>query len=295
LGYQTFVNPLDLAWKQLMSTGLSEDGWTWDWTTLGTLGNEGSEKIVRAKIVAKANGVWASLGLIAATNSLAERILVNTSLKDGQEFKSGETLVHWEGPARIVLAYERPFLNLASYASGIATSTRKLVLAAKSACPDRSPRVTATRKILPAYRDIAIAAVIAGGGHSHRVNLSGGVLIKENHVAAAGGIAAAIRGARSIAPHGLKIETEVRNEKELREALEAKVDGVLLDNFTPEQIRSALLILASSSPRPVVEVSGGINDSNIREFAIEGVDVISVGSLTHTVRATDLSMLMENT
>ncbi len=278
-----------------MSTGLSEDGWTWDWTTLGTLGNEGSEKIVRAKIVAKANGVWASLGLIAATNSLAERILVNTSLKDGQEFKSGETLVHWEGPARIVLAYERPFLNLASYASGIATSTRKLVLAAKSACPDRSPRVTATRKILPAYRDIAIAAVIAGGGHSHRVNLSGGVLIKENHVAAAGGIAAAIRGARSIAPHGLKIETEVRNEKELREALEAKVDGVLLDNFTPEQIRSALLILASSSPRPVVEVSGGINDSNIREFAIEGVDVISVGSLTHTVRATDLSMLMENT
>ncbi len=278
-----------------MSTGLSEDGWTWDWTTLGTLGNGGAEKIVRARIVAKADGIWASQGLIAATNSLAEKVIVSSSLKDGQEFKSGSALVQWEGPARLVLAYERPFLNLASYASGIATSTRKLVLAVKSACPGRPPRVTATRKILPAYRDIAIASVIAGGGHSHRVNLSGGVLIKENHIAAAGGIAAAVRGARAVAPHGLKVETEVRNEKELREALDAKADGVLLDNFTPAQIRSALLVLANSSHRPVVEVSGGINDSNISGYVIEGVDVISVGSLTHTVRATDLSMLMEDT
>jgi nicotinate-nucleotide pyrophosphorylase (carboxylating) len=167
----------------------------------------------------------------------------------------------------------------------------------REACPKRPPRVTSTRKTLPGYRDIAIASVLAGGGHSHRVSLSSGVLIKENHIAAAGGIAGAIAGAREIAPHGLRVEVEVRDEDELQQALAAHADGVLLDNFKPEQIRKALTIIdqAKLSQHVLVEVSGGIHEGNICEYSIEGVDVISVGSLTHSVKATDLSLLLENT
>ena len=282
-------------WEAALKTGLEEDGANWDWTTLGTL-KEPKQK-VRAQIVAKSEGVWAANGMIAALERLAPGLSVKALCEDGAALKPGMKVMQWEGLARDVLVYERPFINLASYVGGIATQTSHLVAIVHKACPKRPPRVVGTRKILPGYRDLAIYGVVAGGGHSHRVSLSGGVLIKENHIAAAGGIAAAVAGAREVAPHGLKVEIEVTSEDELDQALKAGVDGVLLDNFKPEDVRAALRVIEFRSSgkgvRPIVEISGGINESTIAEYAIEGVDVISVGSLTHSVKAIDLSLLVD--
>jgi nicotinate-nucleotide pyrophosphorylase (carboxylating) len=282
---------------ELMRTGLEEDSWQWDWTTLGTVGDRGSRPL-RARVIAKSSGVWAASALIPALNSLARELgargdIARSRFKDGQRIKPGDVVCEWSGPARLVLALERPFLNLASYVSGIATTTASLVSEVKRACPKRPPRVTPTRKTLPAYRDLAVMGVIAGGGFSHRVSLSGGVLIKENHIAAAGSIAKAVSGARAIAPHGLKIEIEVRSLKELGQALKADADGVLLDNFTPAQVREALSITNLHRRPVVIEVSGGITESNIAKYAIEGVDLISSGSLTLSVKIVDLSMIAQ--
>ncbi|MGZ3687625.1 MAG: carboxylating nicotinate-nucleotide diphosphorylase [Bdellovibrionota bacterium] len=277
------------SWKDLLQTGLEDDDWRWDWTTLGTL--KTPEQKITARVVAKADGVWAATPLFAVIEELG--VSVKSSLKDGARLKHGAVVCEWSGPARLVLAYERPFLNLAQYACGIATQTRCLVDRVERACPKRTPRVSSTRKVLPGYRELAIHGVLAGGGAAHRVSLSGGVLIKENHIAASGSIPAAIRGARAVAPHGLRVEIEVRSEKELAQALEGGADIVLLDNFTPAQVAKALARIEESSPRPMVEVSGGITEETIASYALEGVDVLSVGSLTHSVRALDLSMLAQ--
>jgi nicotinate-nucleotide pyrophosphorylase (carboxylating) len=279
-------------WKNLLQAGLEEDGCPWDWTTLGTRQN--GNQIIRAKVIAKSEGIWAGEGLVECLNVLFPTVHSKTQLKNGDSFVVGQRLVEFKGIASEILALERPFLNLAAYVSGIATITSRCVQQVKLACPKRTPRVTLTRKTLPGYRDLAIHGVIAGGGHPHRVSLSGGVLIKENHIAAAGGIAQAIEGARRVAPHGLKIEIEVRSEKELKKAIRAQADGVLLDNFTSEEVRSALQILEKSTPRLFVEVSGGINEGNIVSYAIPGVDILSLGALTHTVKSTDLSLLVDH-
>ena len=152
--------------------------------------------------------------------------------------------------------------------------------------------MTMTRKTLPGYRDLSILGLQVGGGYAHRVSLSGGVLIKENHIVIAGSIQKAVDGARSIAPHGLKIEVEVRSVKELQQALKARVDCVLLDNFQPSQVQTALEIMSKHEYCPLIEVSGGLTEANIVEYAIEGVDVLSVGSLTHSVKSLDLSLLI---
>jgi nicotinate-nucleotide pyrophosphorylase (carboxylating) len=287
-------------WKELLKAGLDEDGWQWDFTTLGSL--KTPEKPISAQIIAKASGVWAAEGLLEATNSVFAEVfsgkgsLVSSVCKDGDRLRVGQAAVSWKGPARAVLALERPFLNLASYVSGIASATRELVDAVEKACPNRTPRVSATRKTLPFYRDLAVYGVVAGGGYCHRINLAGGVLIKENHIAAAGGIERAIVGARAVAPHGMKIEIEVRSLHELTQALKARADGVLLDNFTSKEVKEALKQvdgLAKTQARPVVEVSGGIHLANISDYALAGVDVISSGSLTHSVKALDLSLLVK--
>jgi nicotinate-nucleotide pyrophosphorylase (carboxylating) len=223
--------------------------------------------------------------------ALSPGLQIYSELKNGDGFKTGDVVCRLDGLARGLLAIERPFLNLASYASGIATHTRAFVQAVSKV--SHPPRIVPTRKTLPHYRDLAVLSVLSGGGASHRVSLSGGVLIKENHIASAGGISRAVQNTRAVSPHLLKIEIEVRNESELREALQAGADGVLLDNFTPEQARSAVASIAKLNPRPFIEISGGVTVENISTYAIEGVDVISIGSLTLSVRATDLSLLVD--
>lgn len=293
LSYHEFV-PI---WKDLLSAGLQDDEWQWDWTTRGTL--KDPQQKVHARIVAKSAGVWAANGLVEALNTHpsarigAQAIKAKSHVADGGALKKGMVVCEWEGPARAILAFERPFLNLASYAGGIATQTAKLVSVVRKASKKHVPRVTSTRKTLPHYRDIAVYAVQAGGGFSHRISLAGGVLIKENHVAAAGGISRAIQGARAISPHGLRIEIEVRNADELAQALDARADVVMLDNFTPAQVRRAVKQISQAAVRPLVEISGGLNEKNIGDYAMEGVDVLSVGSLTHSVQSIDLSLLVE--
>ncbi len=276
--------------ESALKRGLEEDGWEWDWTTLGTL--RAPDQKIRAKIVAKSHGVWAADALVEALMRVEPKIRAKSLVGNGARLKPGMTVAEWSGPARQVLALERPFLNLASYVGGIATQTAGLVERIQKACPVKTPRLTATRKTLPGYRDLAIYGVIAGGGYSHRVSLSGGVLIKENHIAAAGSVVRAIEGARAVAPHGLLIEIEVTNMRELSQAVAAEAGAVLLDNFSPDEIREALSMIESSLHRPLVEVSGGISEDNVDQYAIEGVNILSSGSLTHSVKAIDLSLLV---
>ena len=284
-------------WKPLLLRGLEDDSWQWDWTTLGTLADP--SKKVRARIIAKSKGIWAAAGLLDATVEVASQQISDSSFsyssrwKDGQAFSPGDVISEWKGSARSVLALERPFLNLAAYASGIATSMHELVTLVRKARPGNPPRVTATRKILPGYRDIAIHSIQVGGGRSHRADLAGGVLIKENHIRAAGGIRRAVESARAVAPHTLKIEVEVRNLAELKQAVQARADVIMLDNFAPKLIRAAIDILKTVIPRPLVEVSGGIDSRNIGSYAIAGVDIISTGSVTHSVRSADFSLLLK--
>ena len=149
-----------------------------------------------------------------------------------------------------------------------------------------------TRKTLPGYRDLAIQATLLGGASPHRYNLSGGLLLKENHISAAGGIAQAVSAARKTAPHLLKIEIEVRSLAELKEALASGAEVIMLDNFSPSQVKEALKLKPTQGVQ--FEVSGGMNLATVKDYAIEGVDVISVGSITHSVKALDLSLLMDD-
>lgn len=290
--------------KDLIRAGLREDGWPSDWTTLGSVQNP--LKNVRAQLIAKGPGIWAGAALTHSLNSVARELaeittgnfLAKSQLEDGAVVKPGQPVAEWNGSAILVLALERPFLNLAQFAGGIATATHEFVAILKEVRPEDSPRVTATRKTLPCYRDLAFYALQVGGGHVHRTNLAGGVLIKENHIAAAGGIEQAIRGTRAIAPHGLKIEIEVTDLQELETAIKAQADVIMLDNFSVEDVERAVTIIDGFFPagrpgRPLIVVSGGLSTSNIGNYAIPGIDIFSIGSLTHSVRALDISLLLE--
>jgi len=293
------------VWKDLLTQGLEDDGWPWDWTSMGTSGGAsggrgGRSAVMRAKIVAKESGIWAAGAGLEAVSTHPDaveggRFVIDTRARfaDGARIKKGDVVAEWKGPARLVLAFERPFLNLAQYVCGVATRTAEMVALVEKACPRNTPRVVSTRKTLPGYRDLAVSGVIAGGGKPHRISLGGGILIKENHIAAAGGIARAIEGVRAVSPHLLKVEIEVRNESELAQALKARAEVVMLDNFTPDEVKRALKKVDSAAYRPCIEVSGGINTQTVASYAIPGVDVISVGSLTHSVKALDLSMIAE--
>ncbi|MBU6374619.1 MAG: carboxylating nicotinate-nucleotide diphosphorylase [Bdellovibrionales bacterium] len=277
-------------WKHSLEEGLKEDGWPWDWTARGSV-RQGQ---IKARVVAKSSGIWVGQALASAVTKIVGQPLIRETLPDGSPVSAGSIVAQWEGPAHWVLALERPALNLAAFASGIATQTSRLVDIVRSSGMKNPPRVTCTRKTLPGYRDLSIASVIAGGGHPHRVSLSGGVLIKENHIASAGGIIAAVRGARAVAPHGLRVEIEVRNLVELSQALDAGVEAVLLDNFTPALVTDAIRAISlHQNSKVIVEVSGGISESNIKAYVQEGVHVISVGSLTHSVKPLDLSLLVQ--
>jgi nicotinate-nucleotide pyrophosphorylase (carboxylating) len=297
--------------KSLLKLGLADDGWPWDWTTLGSIGiHQDPQKKVRAQIIAKAPGIWAGAGIVSAVQNLGSELAaeagfssnsfsVKSLVKDGTPVKPGQRVCEWYGPASLILGLERPFLNLASYSSGIATATHELVVQVKKACPKKTPRVTATRKTLPGYRNLAVYGLQMGGGIPHRISLSGGVLIKENHIAAAGSITEAIEGCRAVSPHGLKIEIEVKSIDEMEEALAAHAEVIMLDNFSVEEVRKAIMLLekkfSKSAPfaRPLIEVSGGLNASNIGRYAMMGVDILSVGALTHSVKALDLSLLID--
>lgn len=291
-------------WRELLEKGLNEDSAHWDWSTRASVSASGAKAAPKlsAQIVAKSAGIWAgSPALDAAAAVARDRSLdlsLSSSLRDGDAFKKGSTLVTLKGDPAILLALERPLLNLLAYSAGIATQASVLVAKVRRASGKKAtpPRVVPTRKTLPGYRDLVIHSALAGGAHPHRVSLSGGVLLKENHIRAAQGIKQAISRSRAIAPHGLKIEIEITNESELAQALDCGAEVIMLDNFSPAQVKRALKRFGEriKNDRVCIEVSGGINEKNISTYALPGVDVISCGSISHSVAAADLSFLVQS-
>ncbi len=209
---------------------------------------------------------------------------------EGDRLAVGSALAEVEGPARPILAAERVSLNLLMRLSGIATFTSRYV----EAVAGTGARVADTRKTTPGLRLLEKAAVRAGGGTNHRAGLDDGVLIKDNHLALSGGVTEAVRRARARSPHLLKVEVEVENLKELEEAIQAGADAVLLDNMTPEEVREAVGLARKESLGILVEVSGGVNLRTVRSYAEAGPDLISVGALTHSAPAADISLEVES-
>lgn len=209
---------------------------------------------------------------------------VHERVKDGEHVEAGTVVAAVAGPAASILAGERVALNFAQRLSGTATLTRRFV----EALPEESTaRITDTRKTTPGLRALERWAVRCGGGHNHREDLSSAVLIKDNHVAAAGGVRQAIERARRHAPHTSRIECEVDSPDQLDEALAAGAEVVLLDNFDDSALTDAVARVAG---RAVVEVSGGVTLERVAAIARTGIDVISVGKLTHSAPAADLAL-----
>lgn len=216
-----------------------------------------------------------------------EPLTLHRQADEGESIEAGATLAVLEGPSDAILRVERALLNFLMRMCGVATYTRRHV----DAVAGTGARVTDTRKTLPGWRALDKYAVRAGGGHNHRHDLGSGVLIKDNHLAACDGqIALAVERARARAPHPLRVEVEVESLQDAVTAAEAGAEILLLDNMSPEQVRQVLAAL----PRDVlVEVSGGITLANVRAHAEAGAQVISLGALTHSAPAVDLSLDLE--
>lgn len=239
---------------------------------------------VDARIVAKASLTVCGLfvaGRVFARLDGSTRFTARVA--EGNRVKAGEELATVEGNARALLAGERTALNLLQQLSGVATLTRKFVDAA-----DGKARICDTRKTTPGLRRLQRYAVRCGGGHNHRNDLGAGVLIKENHIRCAGGVEQAVRAARNGAPHPLRVECEVTDFAEIDAALAAGAEVILLDNMDDDRVAAAVKRI---DRRAVVEVSGGITLERVPRLAAAGVDVISVGALTHSAPAVDVSML----
>ncbi len=238
-----------------------------------------------ATLVAKASLTVCGLFVAGRVFSKLDRGVRFTAVAaEGKPVAEGETIATLEGNARALLAAERTALNLLQRLSGVATLTRAFVTAAQGG----RARISDTRKTTPGLRRLQRYAVRCGGGHNHRNDLGSGVLIKENHIRCAGGVEAAVRAARRRAPHPLRVECEVTDFAELDAALEAGAEVVMLDNMDDHHIQAAV---ARVDGRAIVEVSGGITLSRIPILVAAGVDVISVGALTHSAPAVDISML----
>jgi len=244
---------------------------------------------VKAQVIAKEPFVVAGL---AEVKSLFEMLGIETpkSADDGEEVGSGTVVAEVTGEGRSILIAERTALNLLSRMSGIATATRKLVK--KIDRMGGGIRIAGTRKTVPGLRYFDKRAVEIGGGDTHRFRLDDALLIKDNHIAIAGGIAEAIKRARSVASFSKKIEVEVEKLEEALEAAKLGVDIVMLDNMTPMEVKETIEVLEKSGLRKgvLIEVSGGVTEGNIVEYAEAAPDIISLGTLTHSAKAVDISL-----
>lgn len=245
------------------------------------------ERTGSARVLAKEPLVVAGIEVAGRVfEVLSPRCAVSPKVTDGLWVERGTTLLQVAGPLRALLAAERVALNILQHLSGVATLTRRFV----DAVSGTGTKILDTRKTLPGMRALEKYAVRMGGGANHRSALSDGILIKENHIRACGGIGKAVRQALSSAPHGLRVEVEATTLDEVREALEAGAETILLDNMDLETLGEAVRLVAG---RARLEASGGVTLDNVRKIAETGVDFISVGRITHSVPAVDLSMLVE--
>ena len=278
---------LEEALQRNVRDALAEDLGSGDWTARLVPAQRRATARVRAKEEAVICGrPWFDACVLA----LDPQAVITWAVAEGQRVEQGAELVRLEGDARALLSVERPALNFLQLLSAVATTTRLYVDAIAGLSPNpRGCVVLDTRKTLPGLRQAQKYAVRVGGGANQRMALWDGILIKENHIAAAGGVAAALRAARALGS-GVPIQIEVENLDELREALDAGAISVLLDDFSLEDMRAACALNAG---RALLEVSGGVDLAGIREIARTGVDRISSGKLTKDVRAIDLSMRMD--
>ncbi|MDU9397324.1 carboxylating nicotinate-nucleotide diphosphorylase [Pseudomonas sp. zfem003] len=241
------------------------------------------ERLAHATVITRETAVIAGTAWVDAVfRQLDPRVAVHWQVADGDRVQPNQPLFHLEGPARALLSGERSALNFLQCLSGVATRVAHYVDLVKGT----SVKLLDTRKTLPGLRLAQKYAVTCGGGHNHRIGLYDAFLIKENHIAACGGITQAINAAHRIAP-GKPVEVEVENLDELQQALDAGADIIMLDELSLDDMRTAVPLTAG---RAKLEASGGINDTTLRTIAETGVDYISIGTLTKDVRAVDLSM-----
>ena len=268
----------------VVSQALAEDRGAGDLTSQLTV--DPSQE-ARGDFRAKADMVLAGWPVVTETfRVLSDRFASQPFVEEGERVAIGTVVGTVRGPAALLLGGERVALNFLQRCSGIATLTRAMVRAVEGT----GVSVLDTRKTTPGLRFLEKYAVAMGGGKNHRFGLYDGILIKENHIRAAGGIEAAVSAVRSGQGHLHGIEVEVSNLQELEQALKVGVEVILLDNMTPGQVRECV---ARTRGRALLEVSGGIDLHNIRDYAGTGVDFISVGALTHSPRAADISLELQ--
>ena len=265
----------------LIRLALEEDAGNGDVTTVSTIPETA---VAQGRYIAKQDGVLCGMPVVQAVfHEIDSEINLECNFSEGQRFSVGDVLATVSGNARSLLTGERVGLNLLQHMTGIATATADAVAKVSG----YKARITDTRKTMPGLRYLEKLAVRCGGGTNHRYNLSDGVLIKDNHIAAAGSISAAVNAARRNIPHTLKIEVEVENFEMLNEALEVGADIIMLDNMSYDDMKKAVDLI---SGRAVVEASGNMGERDLERVAACGVDIISIGALTHSVKAADISL-----
>ncbi len=276
--------------KQLIRLALEEDIGSGDITSEATISEQARG---RAVIMAKERLVVCGQAVCAAVyRELSEEIRYESIAADGVRVNAGAVLSRVSGPLRLLLSGERVALNFLQRLCGIATLTADVV----SRVEGSGVRILDTRKTTPGWRELEKYAVKTGGGVNHRRGLFDAVLIKNNHIDALGGdIARAVRCCREKVQAGIKVEVEVRNEAELGKAMEGRPDAILLDNISPEEIAQAVQLVRAQAHGADIELeaSGGIDEQNVAIYARTGIDSISLGMLTHSVRASDIALRYE--
>lgn len=266
---------------KIINTALEEDINYIDVTTDNLIPDDHTSE---AYFIAKDNGILCGIYAAARVFDLAGGgVEKEIMLNDGENIKKGDHIAFFRGSTKTLLKGERTALNLIQHMSGIATAANecvKLVEGTRASIAD-------TRKTLPGLRALQKYAVTVGGGKNHRFNLSDGAMLKDNHIDAYGSITAAVSALRKKAGHMLKIEVEVRNLEELKEALANRCEVIMLDNMSDDEMKKAVEI---TDGRALLEASGNITLENIRQKALTGVDIISLGALTHSVKCFDISM-----
>jgi nicotinate-nucleotide pyrophosphorylase (carboxylating) len=269
--------------EKFIKVALEEDIGTGDITTNAVISDN---EVTVGKVIAKEDLILCGLNIFEYVFlCLDKNIKIDPKHADGEKVKNRSTLLTFSGSARSLLAGERVALNILQRLSGIATLTMKFVEKVPS-----TVSVLDTRKTTPGMRALEKYAVRCGGGTNHRFGLYDAVLIKDNHIKAAGSISKAVEKARKNIPPLQKIEVEVKNAEEVKEALRMECDIIMLDNMSPEQVKEAVKII---NKRSRIEISGNIGLSNIQKIASEGIDYISVGALTHSTPTVDISMVFD--
>lgn len=270
-----------LALDKIIMNALEEDIAWGDITTESTVP---ADAVSSARLIAKQEGIVCGIDVFERVMQIVDKnTAVKKNFKDGEKVNKGDVIAEISGLSRSILSGERVALNLLQRMSAIATQTAELVQKVKGT----KAHIADTRKTTPGLRMLEKYAVRIGGGSNHRYNLADGVLIKDNHISAAGGITNAVNSARNYIPYTVKIEVETETLEQVQEALDCKADIIMLDNMDIETMTKAVKLVDG---RALTEASGNMGEKDLTEVAKTGVDIISVGALTHTVKAMDISL-----